>query len=176
MIPIVSIVGRSDSGKTFLVEKLVPILVAKGYRVATVKHGAHGFEIDREGKDSWRHKEAGASTVVLTSPEKIAVIKDVEQEQSLEEIRDDWVRDADIIIAEGYKRSPHYKVEVALFGTSGELLSEGDDRFIALVSNRSLTLEVPIFGDSEIEELANLLIERFLRAGQQDPNGKGCSA
>ena len=173
MVPIVSIVGRSDSGKTFLVERLVPILVARGYRVATIKHGAHGFDIDREGKDSWRHKEAGASTVVLVSPKKIAVIKDLEQEPSLEEIRDDWVRDADIIIAEGFKRSPNYKVEVALFGSPGDLLSEGDDEFVALVTNRPRSLEVPIFRDNEIDELANLLEDRFLRAGQDNPHGKG---
>ena len=57
MIPIVSIVGKSDSGKTTLIEKLLPELTRRGYRIATVKHDVHGFEVDREGKDSWRHKQ-----------------------------------------------------------------------------------------------------------------------
>ena len=86
MIPIVSVVGKSDSGKTTLIEKLVPELTRRGYRVATVKHDMHGFEVDREGKDSWRHKQAGAHTVVIASPQKIALIRDVERDLTLDEI------------------------------------------------------------------------------------------
>ena len=66
MPPIVSIVGKSDSGKTTLLEKLVAAIRSRGYRVGTIKHDTHGFDIDHEGKDSWRHKKAGARTVVLS--------------------------------------------------------------------------------------------------------------
>ena len=100
MIPIVSIVGKSDSGKTFLIERLVSGLTAKGYRIATIKHDVHGFEMDREGKDSWRHKQAGASAVVISSPKKIAMIQDVEEEESLETIRDAWIRNVDLILTD----------------------------------------------------------------------------
>ena len=96
MIPIISIVGKSDSGKTTLIEKLVPELTRKGYRVATVKHDVHGFEVDREGKDSWRHKQAGAHTVIISSPQKIALIRDVEKDSTLDEIRRRWVQDVDL--------------------------------------------------------------------------------
>ena len=96
MIPIISIVGKSDSGKTTLIEKLVPELTRRGYRVATVKHDVHGFEVDREGKDSWRHKQAGAHTVVISSPQKIALIRDVEKDSTLDEIRRRWVQDVDL--------------------------------------------------------------------------------
>ena len=75
MIPIISIVGKSDSGKTTLIEKIIPELNKRGYRVATVKHDVHGFDIDIEGKDSWRHKNSGAHTVVISSPQKIAMIR-----------------------------------------------------------------------------------------------------
>ncbi|MDP2972779.1 MAG: molybdopterin-guanine dinucleotide biosynthesis protein B, partial [Deltaproteobacteria bacterium] len=88
MIPIISIVGKSDSGKTTFIEKLLPELVRRGYRVATVKHDVHGFEVDREGKDSWRHKQAGAHTVIISSPTKVALIRDVEKDLRLDEIRD----------------------------------------------------------------------------------------
>jgi len=88
MVPIVSIVGKSDSGKTTLIEKLLPALTGRGYRVATVKHDVHGFEVDQEGKDSWRHKQAGAHTVVISSPNKVALIRDVERDLTLDEIRD----------------------------------------------------------------------------------------
>ena len=70
MGPIVSIVGKSGSGKTTLLEKVVAELTKRGYNVGTIKHDVHGFEIDYEGKDSWRHKKAGAKTVVLSSPDK----------------------------------------------------------------------------------------------------------
>ncbi|OGQ40569.1 MAG: molybdopterin-guanine dinucleotide biosynthesis protein B, partial [Deltaproteobacteria bacterium RIFCSPLOWO2_01_FULL_42_9] len=76
----VSIVGKSGSGKTTLLEKVVAELTKRGYRVGTIKHDVHGFEIDHEGKDSWRHKMAGAKTVVLSSPDRVAVIKDVDEE------------------------------------------------------------------------------------------------
>ena len=164
MIPLVSVVGTSDSGKTFLVEKLVSGLTAKGYRIATVKHDVHGFDIDREGKDSWRHKQAGASTVVLSSPDKIAVIKDLTEEQTLEEIRRSWVRDADLILTEGYKRSHYPKIEASLFKNAGELLcTNKEDKLIAVVSNEPFSLDVPVFRDSEIEQLVDWLEERYLK-------------
>lgn len=170
MIPLVSVVGTSDSGKTFLLEKIVPRLTAKGYRIATVKHDVHGFDIDREGKDSWRHKQAGALTVVLSSPDKIAVIKDLDKEQTLEEIRRIWIRDADMILTEGYKRSRYPKIEVSLFKNPGELLcTSQDDKLIAVVTNESFSLDVPVFRDSEIDQLVDLLEERFLKQPSPSP-------
>jgi len=163
MVPIVSIVGTSDSGKTTLIERLIPRLIRKGYRVATVKHDVHGFEIDHEGKDSWRHKRAGASTVVLSSPERVAVIKDVEREQTLEEIRSACVGDVDLIVTEGYKRSAFPKIEVSLSRESAELVCARDDNLLAVVSNRSPCLDVPFFRDDEIDRLADWLEDRFLK-------------
>src|SRR5512147_944366 len=112
MIPIISIVGKSDSGKTTLIEKLVPELTRRGYRVATIKHDVHGFEVDREGKDSWRHKQAGAHTVIISSPEKLAIIRDVDHDADLAELRDRYVQDVDIILSEGFKRNQQPKIEV----------------------------------------------------------------
>ena len=112
MIPIISIVGKSDSGKTTLIEKLIPVLTQRGYRVATVKHDIHGFEVDQEGKDSWRHKQAGAHTVVISSPDKIALIRDVERDLNLGEIRDLLIRDVDLILSEGYKKDIQPKIEI----------------------------------------------------------------
>lgn len=163
MVPIVSIVGKSDSGKTYLLEKLVSILVARGYRIATVKHDIHGFEIDREGKDSWRHKQAGAATVVLSSPTKIAVIKDLSEELDLEQIRSGWINEADLILTEGYKRAHYPKVEVSLFKHAGQLICSGEDRLVAVVCNQPISPGVPVFQESQIGELGDLLEERFLK-------------
>jgi molybdopterin-guanine dinucleotide biosynthesis protein B len=85
MPPIVSIVGKSNAGKTTLLERLVPELKARGYRIGTIKH-VHVFEIDHEGKDSWRHKQAGTHTVAISSPKKVALVKDIETEETLNSI------------------------------------------------------------------------------------------
>ena len=80
--------GRSNSGKTTLIERVIPALTRAGYRVATVKHAGHGFELDTEGKDSWRHKQAGASTVVVLSKGSMAMFADIPEEMKVEEVRD----------------------------------------------------------------------------------------
>jgi molybdopterin-guanine dinucleotide biosynthesis protein B len=84
-IPVISIVGESDTGKTTLIEKIIPELTRRGFRVATVKHHAHNFEIDHEGKDSWRHKQAGSCLTVLSSPRRVAVVEDVEKDHDIAE-------------------------------------------------------------------------------------------
>ncbi len=117
VIPIVSIVGRSNTGKTTLIEKMIPELRRRGYRVATIKHNIHGFDIDHEGKDSWRHKKAGAQMTVIASPHQVAVVEDVNRDYELSELRDHYIRDVDIILSEGFKKNPHPKIEVCPVGT-----------------------------------------------------------
>ena len=162
MIPIVSIVGKSDSGKTTLIEKLVPELTRRGYRVATVKHDVHGFEVDREGKDSWRHKRAGAHTVVISSPNKVALIRDVEKDLDLEEIREKLIRDVDLIVSEGYKKDVQPKIEVFRKEKHQELLCTEKDNLAAIVSNRPFDVGVPCFDLEDAKGLAGFIIEKFL--------------
>ncbi len=162
MIPIVSIVGKSDSGKTTLIEKLLPELSSRGYRVATVKHDTHGFEVDREGKDSWRHKRAGAHTVVISSPNKVALIRDVERDLTLDEIRAKLIRDVDLIISEGYKRDAQPKIEVFRQEVHQELLCTKEDNLVAIASNRKFDVGVPCYDLEDMKGLAQYIIDRFL--------------
>src|SRR3972149_11526910 len=113
MLPsIISIVGKSNSGKTTIIEKLLPEIVKRGYKVATVKHHSHDdFQIDVEGKDSWRHAKAGATRVIISSPTKFAVIGKTEEDTSLNKIRSKYCDGMDIIITEGYKKEQHPKIE-----------------------------------------------------------------
>ncbi|MBI4472863.1 MAG: molybdopterin-guanine dinucleotide biosynthesis protein B, partial [Acidobacteria bacterium] len=83
-VPILCFVGRSNSGKTTLIERLVPELVRAGYKVATVKHAGHGFDLDTEGKDSWRHKRAGASSVIVLSNGSLAMFSDITDQITVE--------------------------------------------------------------------------------------------
>lgn len=167
MIPIISIVGKSDSGKTTLIEKLVPELTRRGYRVATVKHDMHGFEVDHEGKDSWRHKQAGAHTVVISSPQKVALIRDVEKDLTLDEIRARWIRDVDLILSEGYKRDVQPKIEVFRKEKHKKLLCAKKDNLIAVVSNQKFRVGVPCFGLEDMRGLSNFIEKEFLKSKKE---------
>ena len=166
MIPIISIVGKSDSGKTTLIEKLVPELTRRGYRIATVKHDVHGFEVDREGKDSWRHKQAGAHTVVISSPKKAALIRDVERDLSLGEIRDKLIRDVDLILSEGYKRDVQPKIEIFRRERHEELLCTKEDNLIAIVSDQTFNVGVPCFDLEDMKGLSDFIEKEFLQSGK----------
>jgi len=167
VIPIISIVGKSDSGKTTLIEKLVPELTRKGYRVATVKHDVHGFEVDQEGKDSWRHKQAGAHTVIISSPQKIALIRDVEKDSTLDEIRRRWVQDVDLLLSEGYKKDVQPKIEVFRKEKHKKLLCTKKDHLIAIVSNRKFNVGVPCFHLEDMKGLSNFIEKEFLKSKKE---------
>ncbi|NWG01846.1 MAG: molybdopterin-guanine dinucleotide biosynthesis protein B [Syntrophaceae bacterium] len=162
MIPIISIVGKSDSGKTTLIEKLVPELTRRGYRVATVKHDIHGFEVDREGKDSWRHKQAGAHTVVISSPNKVALIRDVEKDLTLDEIREKLIQDVDLILSEGYKKDVQPKIEIFRKEKHRELLCTQEDQLVAITSNQKFDIGVPCFDLEDMKGLADFIEKNFL--------------
>lgn len=180
MIPIVSIVGKSDSGKTTLIEKLVPELTRRGYRVATVKHDVHGFEVDREGKDSWRHKQAGAHTVVISSTHKVALIRDVEKDLTLDEIREKLIQDVDLILSEGYKKDVQPKIEVFRKEQHQQLLCTQEDQLVAVSSNQKFDIDVPCFDLEDTKGLADFLEKKFLTQATQPEislkvNGKNIS-
>lgn len=167
MIPIISIVGKSDSGKTTLIEKLLPELTRRGHRIATVKHDVHGFEVDREGKDSWRHKQAGAHTVVIASPNKVALIRDVEKDLNLEEIRDKLIQDADLILSEGYKKDVQPKIEIFRKEKHKELLCTKEDNLVAIVSNKAFDIGVPCFDLDDMKGLADFIEKTFLSSKRE---------
>jgi len=164
MIPIISIVGKSDSGKTTFIEKLLPELVRRGYRVATVKHDVHGFEVDQEGKDSWRHKQAGAHTVIISSPTKVALIRDVEKDLRLDEIRDKLVQDVDLILSEGYKKDVQPKIEIFRTEKHKELLCTKEDNLVAIVSDREFDVGVSCFFLDDIKGVADFIEKKFLKS------------
>jgi molybdopterin-guanine dinucleotide biosynthesis protein MobB len=168
MIPIVSIVGRSKSGKTTLIERLIPEFIKRGYRVATIKHHDKAFQIDHEGKDSWRHKQAGAQTVVISSPQKVALIEDVPQELSLAELVTQYIQEADIIIAEGFKRDKHPKIEVFRQGIHPHPLAPELENLIAVVSDCPLSLDIPCMDLNDIKGIANIIEARIIPIERND--------
>ena len=138
---LVAIVGKSDSGKTTLIEKLVPELVKLGLRVGTVKHDAHSFEIDHPGKDSWRHGQAGARAYAIASPERLAFITKLDGELPLAVIVRTYFTGFDLVVAEGYKNTAPYRVELFRVGAGHSEPLCGPGEAIALVTDAELTHE-----------------------------------
>jgi len=164
LTPVVCIVGRSGTGKTTLIERLIPVLTKKGYRVATLKHDVHGFEMDKEGKDTWRHKRAGATAIIISSPQKLGMITDVEHELEPSFIVRRFLNHVDLVIAEGYKNLPLPKVEVHRKEVSDELLCLPQENLIALVSDSKTLPDVPSLGWDETEKLAELIENKVIKA------------
>ena len=160
MLPIISIVGKSGSGKTTLIEKIIPELKRRGHKIGTVKHAYHGFDIDQKGKDSWRHKEAGADMVIVASPGKIAMVKDADSESL--KCLEKYFHDMDIIIVEGYKRGNQPKIEIFRSSSHKKPLCGEDNNLIALVTDANIDLKVPKFGLEEIDSLADFIEKKFL--------------
>ncbi|MFC1830125.1 molybdopterin-guanine dinucleotide biosynthesis protein B [Thermodesulfobacteriota bacterium] len=160
MPPIISVVGKSKSGKTTLIEKLVPELKKRGYRIGTVKHAHHGFNMDEEGKDSWRHKAAGAETVIVVSPGRIAIVKD-ENFQKFEAFGK-YFEGMDLVITEGFKKKNRPKIEICRAERNAEPVCRDDKNLIALVTDTETGLNVPNFGLEDIEALADFIENKYL--------------
>jgi len=173
-IPVVSVVGKSDSGKTTLMEGLIRALTARGWRVATVKHHIHDFDIDIPGKDSWRHAKAGAVVTMISAPDKFGVVRQVERERTLDELVEAAGPDVDILLTEGFKRAGDVRIEVSRAARSDELICTPDQLF-ALVTDVSYDVGVvPVFGLDDADGLAALVERTFLSAAK--PGGVASSA
>jgi hypoxanthine phosphoribosyltransferase len=159
--PVISVVGQSGSGKTVFLEKLIAELKARRLKIGTIKHHPHRFEIDQEGKDSWRHARAGSDTVVISSPNQVAVIKQLDQEMDLDDIVQAYLGDVQLVITEGYKSGPKKKIEVSRKETGHALVSPTED-LIAVVADQRFDLDVPQFDLENVAGVASLLERRVL--------------
>lgn len=166
--PVISIVSKKRSGKTTLLEKLIPELSKRGYRVGTVKHDIHGFDMDHEGKDTWRHKQAGAATVAISSPWKLSLIKDVAQEATLDDIVATHFADMDLVFTEGYLRARKPQIEVYRSTSHRKPLHvKGEtNALIAVVSDVPVDLDVPNFDLNDFLAVVDFIEQRFLSKKQ----------
>lgn len=162
-IPVVSVVGRSGSGKTTLLCKIIPELKKRGFRVATIKHAAHGFDLDAPGKDTWLHANSGADIVVVSSAQKVAMLEKVEKEPALEEIINK-ITGVDIILIEGYKRNPYPKIEVFRRAVHDKPLCGKEDNLLAIAGDIETDLGVPVYNPDDHEALAELIMETLSKS------------
>lgn len=164
--PAVSFVAKSGTGKTTLLEKVIAELKGRGYRVGAIKHDAHRFDIDHPGKDSHRMTAAGADTMLISSPEKLAVVKRHAATPPIRDLISLYFADVDIVLTEGFKKSDLPKIEVHRRERSETLLcrgAENDPTLIAVASDESLVLDVPLFDLNDAAAVARFIEKRFLK-------------
>lgn len=159
--PVVCFVGSSNSGKTTLIEKVIRLLAKRGYEIATVKHTHKNFSADSEGKDSWRHKAAGARTVVLSSPSQYSVVSDSRSEITIEDVLNRFAEKADILIVEGFKKDSYPKIEVNR-NSGQDLRCLSDPSIIAVASDRRPDLGIPVFDINDAEGITDFIETGFL--------------
>jgi len=163
---IIGLAGWSGSGKTTLVTKVIPVLVGRGLKVATVKHAHHEFDTDQPGKDSWLHRKAGASEVAIVSSRRWAIVHELraEPQPPLTDILQK-LSPVDLVIVEGFKRHPHPKLELYRASVGKPLLHPDDDCIVAVATDAPLPqATVPVLMLDDIEGIANVLqAEALLR-------------
>jgi molybdopterin-guanine dinucleotide biosynthesis protein B len=159
---ILLIVGKKKTGKTTLVEKLIPILRSKGYRVGSIKYTTEDHEFDTPGKDSYRHTQAGAESTLILSPSKIALFSQSLRNRNLDQIVDFVFSDCDLVIGEGFKDSPFPKIEVFDSHKHTGLLCSPEDNLIAVVGDVDPSGQVPHFSPDQTGALVEFIEDRFL--------------
>lgn len=177
-LKVISIVAtKSGTGKTTLIEALIPILKEKNYNIGVLKHDAHKFEIDKEGKDSYRFVKAGADRMVISSKEKIAMIEKLKEEKDLEEILELFVG-MDLVIIEGYKNNGYPKIEVHRKEVDQKLLCENESldrtKFLAVATDEKLNLDIEQLDINDVNKIAEFIEDKIIfkvRKGEIN-NGK----
>jgi len=162
MPSVLALIGRPNCGKTTLIEKLIPALVEKGVRVGTVKHHHGEIQMDTPGKDTWRHKQAGAQVVLLSSPSGIGLIQDTAGDTPVENLVSSYFQKVDLVIAEGYKWSTLPKIEVFRSTLYDEPMQEPGETLIGMVSDVEIRPDLPWFRPEDVVLLADFILEKII--------------
>jgi molybdopterin-guanine dinucleotide biosynthesis protein MobB len=165
-VKVVSFVAKSGTGKTTLLEKVIARLKERGYRIGAVKHDAHRFDIDHPGKDSHRLAAAGADTMLISSPEKLALVKKHAASPPIAELLATYFTDVDIVLTEGFKKSSMPKIELHRRERSPTLICRGEEHdptLLAVASDEPLELDVPVLDLNDAGAVADFIEEKFLK-------------
>ena len=161
--PFVAFTGLSNSGKTTLIEKLIPELISRGLRVGALKHVGHEFDADQPGKDTWRYRKAGSAVTAAASASRIGLVVETDRLPGPEDLMY-LFRGVDLVLVEGYKKEPIPKIFVMGSRNNASILADLDAHVIALVADRPLETHLPVFPVSDVAGLADLIIGNLARA------------
>ncbi|HEY95465.1 MAG TPA: molybdopterin-guanine dinucleotide biosynthesis protein B [Dehalococcoidia bacterium] len=162
MASIISFIGKSNSGKTTLLEKVIGELTSRKYRVATIKHTAEEATLDTPGKDTWRHLRAGSKATAIGSDKRIVLIKPVKKKSTVEEMARLLGEDYDIIITEGFKQGPYPKIEVHRKEIGSPLTDIKN--LVAIATDESLDTDVRQFSINDPVSITNFIEEEYIKS------------
>ena len=153
------VVGWKNSGKTTLMERLVSEITGRGFTVSTIKHAHHVFDVDRPGKDSYRHREAGAREVLVASGARWALMRELreEEEPPLEQLLA-RLAPVDLVLIEGYKRDAHPKVEAHRAETGAPLIASEDSTVKAVATNDPVEAAQPLLPLDNASAVADFIL------------------
>jgi molybdopterin-guanine dinucleotide biosynthesis protein B len=156
---IFGVTGYKNAGKTGLMERLVTEFTGRGFSVSTLKHAHHAFDVDHPGKDSFRHREAGAHQVVLSSGKRWAMMTELREtsEPSLNELISKMTP-VDLILIEGWKRDDHAKIEAHRAETGNPLIAPNDPTIRAIASDTTLKIDRPVFDLNDTKAIADFIL------------------
>ena len=154
------ITGWKNAGKTGLMERLVAEISSRGLRVSTLKHAHHSFDVDHPGKDSHRHRVAGAHQVLLSSAQRWALMSEL-RETSEPDLSSLLAKldPVDLVLIEGWKRDTHPKVEAWRASTGNPLIAPDDPTIVAVASDTSLELDRPVFDLNDTKAVADFILK-----------------
>lgn len=156
---IYGVIGWKNSGKTTLIERLVADIVSRGFSVSTIKHAHHTFDVDQSGKDSYRHRVAGASEVLLTSSKRFALMHEIRDfKEPLLAALLIKLAPVDVVLVEGYKSDNHPKIEAHRRETGKPLIATKDNTVRAIASNAKLDFDLPVFGLDDTQEITEFIL------------------
>ncbi len=163
---VIGFAGWSGAGKTTLLRRLIPVLTGKGLRVSTLKHAHHGFDIDQPGKDSWEHREAGATEVLIGSANRWALMHELRgaPEPDLRELLA-RLSPVDLVLIEGFKRGPHRKIEVHRVANGKGLMHPGDATIVAVATDGPSSGTLPHVQPDDVAGVAALVLAHAGAAG-----------
>jgi molybdopterin-guanine dinucleotide biosynthesis protein MobB len=157
--PLLAIVGYSNSGKTTLMERLIATLSVQGLRIATIKHSHHQPEMDVPGKDSWRHKQAGAVASLLVGPERMLMVADINVPMSPQELAAAMFPNADLVLVEGYASMPCPKIEVVRSARCIDLRCDMSDLLAVATDIDALDVSVPVLDLNDSDAITAFILD-----------------
>ena len=161
MSKVIGVCGWKDVGKTHFASLIIKLLVSKGYKVGSIKHADHAFDIDQPGTDSFKHRKAGSSQVIISSSRRWAKIieNNNKKEKNLDELIAEF-QDIDIVVVEGFKKEKHPKIEI--LGKNLQKINREIKNVIAIISDELSDSRIPVFKKNDIESLVEFIIKKFL--------------
>ncbi|HEX6957820.1 MAG TPA: molybdopterin-guanine dinucleotide biosynthesis protein B [Ferrovibrio sp.] len=174
---ILGIAGWSGSGKTTLLSDLIPLLIARGLRISTIKHAHHEFDVDQPGKDSYRHRQAGATEVLISSAKRFALMH--EHRGAAEPTLNELVAKlapVDLVLVEGFKNESYPKIEVWRRSVGKPMLQPADPHVIAVASDQAIPdLAVPLLDANRPSQIADFILEWMRKPGLQGEVCRGAA-